>query len=296
MDGVLLVDKPSGPTSHDIVARLRSVSGERSIGHTGTLDPLASGLLPLVLGRATRLAQFLTGGDKTYDAVIRLGNFTDTDDAQGQALPDSGGGAHPDDAALEAALEGFRGAFLQVPPQHSAKKVDGRKAYDMARQAQPIALEPVTVTVRSLDLISRNGDDVRVVLTVTPGFYVRALARDLGRALRCGAHLAALRRTRSGTFDVERALPFADVERLGREVASHLLSPSEALADLAAVTVTDLGLRRALHGNSLAPEHLSGRWVPPSGAAAVRVLDDAGTLVALAYARGGALHPTVVLS
>ncbi|HEX5068878.1 MAG TPA: tRNA pseudouridine(55) synthase TruB [Vicinamibacterales bacterium] len=295
MDGVLLVDKPSGPTSHDIVARLRSVSGERSIGHTGTLDPLASGLLPLVLGRATRLAQFLTGGDKTYDAVIRLGSFTDTDDAQGQAVPDAGGGPRPDDAALDAALTAFRGTFLQVPPRHSAKKIAGHKAYDLARQDRPVDLDPVSVTVRSLDLISRSGDDVRLTVTATAGFYVRALARDIGQALGCGAHLAALRRTRSGTFGVEQALPFADVERLGRDVERHLLSPSEALRDLAVVTVTELGLRRARHGNPLSPEHLSGRWVPP-GAAPVRVLDEAGRLVALAYARGGALHPSVVLS
>jgi tRNA pseudouridine55 synthase len=296
MDGVLLVDKPSGPTSHDIVARLRSVSGERNIGHTGTLDPLASGLLPLVLGRATRLAQFLTGHDKTYDALIRLGSFTDTDDAQGRVLSDSGGGPRPDDAALDAALAGWRGTFPQTPPRHSAKKVGGHKAYDLARQDQPVVLEPVSVTVRSLELVSRSGDDVRVTVTATAGFYVRALARDLGQALGCGAHLAALRRTRSGTFGIDQALPFADVERLGRDVARHLLSPADALGDLDAVTVTEPGLRRAIHGNPLSPEHLSGRWVPPGGAAPVRVLDEAGVLVAVAYARGGALHPAVVLS
>lgn len=297
MDGVLLVDKPSGPTSHDIVARLRSVSGERSIGHTGTLDPLASGLLPLVLGRATRLAQFLTGGDKTYDAVIRLGSFTETDDAQGRVIPGhEGGTAAPADDALESVLETFRGTFPQVPPRHSAKRIGGHKAYDLARQDQPIALEPVSVTVRSLELVSRTGDDVRVTVTATPGFYVRALARDIGQALGCGGHLAALRRTRSGTFAVEQALPFADVERLGRDVSAHLLSPALALAELSAVTVTEPGLRRALHGNPLAPEHVAGRWIPPGNAAPIRVLDPAGGLVALAYSRGGALHPAVVLS
>jgi len=152
------------------------------------------------------------------------------------------------------------------------------------------------VTVRSLEFVSREGDDVRVIVIATPGFYVRALARDLGQALGCGAHLAALRRTRSGPFDVDQALPFADVERLGREVGPHLLSPAQALANLTAVTVTEAGLRRALHGNPLAPEHLAGRWVPPGDAAPVRVLDASGSLVALAYARGGALHPAVVLS
>jgi tRNA pseudouridine55 synthase len=300
MDGVLLIDKPTGPTSHDVVARLRSTTGERSVGHTGTLDPLASGLLPLVLGRATRLAPFLSGGDKTYEALIRLGTFTDTDDAQGRPLPlPEGFGARPDDAALAAALAAFRGTFPQVPPQHSAKKVGGKKAYDMARQDQPLELEPVSVTVRSLDLTARDGDDVRIVVTATSGFYVRALARDLGQALGCGAHIAALRRTRSGTFDLAQALPFADAERLGRALADRLLTPSQALEEFAAVTVTEPGLRRALHGNPLAPEHLAGRWVPPNegpGANPVRVLDAGGRLVALAYARGGALHPAVVLS
>jgi len=304
MDGVLLVDKPSGPTSHDVVARLRSVTGERSVGHTGTLDPLASGLLPLVLGKATRLSPFLTGGDKSYEATIRLGVFTDTDDAQGRPLEASAdaGATRPDDGALAAALEAFRGTFLQVPPRHSAKKVGGKKAYDMARQDRPLELEPVSVTVRSLDLVARDGDDVRIVVTATSGFYVRALARDLGQALGCGAHIAALRRTRSGTFDVAHALSFADAERLGRDLAGHLLTPAQALEELASVTVTEPGLRRALHGNALSPEHLAGRWVPPPvivegpTARPVRVLDASGQLVALAYARGGALHPAVVLS
>lgn len=297
MDGVLLVDKPIGPTSHDIVARLRSVSGERSIGHTGTLDPLASGLLPLVLGKATRLSPFLMGSDKTYEVAIRLGAFTDTDDAQGRPMDAPDAATRPDDAGLLAALADFRGTFQQVPPRHSAKKVGGKKAYDLARQDQPLELEPVSVTVRSLDLIARDGDDVRIVVTATSGFYVRALARDLGQRLGCGAHIAALRRTRSGTFDITHALPFADAERLGRGLAGHLLTPSQALQELAAVTVTAPGLRRAQHGNPLSPEHLAGRW-PTEGPETrpIRVLDEGGQLIALAYARGGVLHPSVVLS
>jgi tRNA pseudouridine55 synthase len=300
MDGVLLVDKPSGPTSHDVVARLRSVTGERSVGHTGTLDPLASGLLPLVFGRATRLSAHLTGGDKTYAAVIRLGFATDTDDAQGEPIgAPAATGPLPARAAIDAALAGFRGTFLQMPPRHSAKKVGGKKSYDMARQDQPLALEPVSVTVRSLELDGIDGDRLRVTLSASAGFYVRALARDLGEALGCGAHIAELRRTGSGTFDVADALPLAEVERLGAGVAAHLLSPADALAELPGVTVTALGLRRAVHGNPLAPAHLVGHAMPPAGDLAgrpVRVLDESGTLVALAHARGGALHPVVVIA
>jgi tRNA pseudouridine55 synthase len=295
MDGVLLIDKPSGPTSHDVVARLRRTSGERSIGHTGTLDPRATGLLPLVLGRATRLASLLTGADKTYEAAIRLGVATDTDDADGQPLGEPAT-ALPDAAAIDAALDRFRGAFDQTPPSHSAKKVGGRKAYELARRAAPVELRPVRVTVRALDCTGREGDLVHVRVTATSGFYVRALARDLGRQLGCGAHLAGLRRTQSGAFDVDMAVPLDEAERLGADVAARLLAPADALPDLSAVRLTDSGLRRAVHGNPVGPEHLASRWIPPAtDARPVKVLGPDGRLVALARSRGGALHPVVVL-
>jgi tRNA pseudouridine55 synthase len=295
MDGVLLIDKPSGPTSHDVVARLRRSTGERSIGHTGTLDPRATGLLPLVLGRATRLASLLTGGDKTYDATIRLGFATGTDDADGAPLG-SAVDALPDDAAVDAALARFRGAIEQRPPAHSAKKVGGRRAYELARRAQPVSLSPVRVTVHHLERTGRDGDRVHISVTATSGFYVRALARDLGEALGCGGHLLALRRTRSGPFHVDQAIPLDEAERAGVDVAGRLVSPADALPHLPDVTVTGPGLQRATHGNPLLPEHLEGRWVPvPTGSQPVKVLDPDGRLVALAHSRGGALHPVVVL-
>lgn len=296
MDGILLIDKPSGPTSHDVVARVRSVSGERSVGHTGTLDPRATGLLALVLGKATRLASVLSGSDKAYDATIRLGSTTDTDDAEGAVISTSA--SRPDDQAIDAALEQFRGTFDQMPPSHSAKKVGGHKAYDLARKAAPVVLKPATVTVRELCRTGRNGDLISVSVSATAGFYVRALARDLGQALGCGAHLAALRRTRVGRFDLAQALPLDAAERLGSELSQHLVSPADALGDFPAVTVNADGLKRALHGNPLSPNHLQGRAIPVAGSAAsarVRVLADDGHLVALAASRGGALHPTVVL-
>jgi tRNA pseudouridine55 synthase len=297
MDGVLLIDKPSGPTSHDVVARLRATSGERSIGHTGTLDPLATGLLPLVLGRATRLSRFLTGRDKTYEADIWLGVSTDTDDALGQpvGIP---AGSLPDDSAIDRALEAFRGTFGQVPPDHSAKKIGGRKAYELARKDEAVPLKPVTVTVSGLEPTGRGGNLIHVRLTATAGFYVRALARDLGRALGCGAHLAALRRTRIGAFAVERALPLAEAERLGGDIRTALMSPAEALADLPAVQPTEAGLTRARHGNSLGLEHLQGHWIPPQAGRdtqPIRILSAEGELIGVAHARGGLLHPAVVL-
>jgi tRNA pseudouridine55 synthase len=215
MDGVLLIDKPSGPTSHDVVARLRGTSRERSIGHTGTLDPRATGLLPLVCGRATRLASLLSGEDKVYEATIRLGWATDTDDADGQ--PVSGpSGQLPDDETIHDAATAFRGTFDQLPPTHSAKRLGGHKAYDLARHAAPVELRPVPVTVHHIDITGRERDLLHVRVTASAGFYVRALARDLGSRLGCGAHLLALRRTRSGAFDVANALPLGEAERLGR--------------------------------------------------------------------------------
>jgi len=295
MDGVLLIDKPSGPTSHDVVARLRRTTGEKSIGHTGTLDPRATGLLPLVLGRATRLASYLSGGDKSYDATIRLGFATDTDDADGRPLGEPSGRV-PTDTEVDTALVAFTGPLEQTPPSHSAKKIGGRKAYELARREVAVELKPVSVVVHELEQTGREGDLVNFRVTATAGFYVRALARDLGDRLGCGAHLVALRRTRSGRFDVDQALSLDEAERLGRDLADRLLSPAEALPDLASVRLTEAGLRRAVNGNPLGPEHLEGRWVPPATSPLpVRVVAADGRLVALARSRGGALHPVVVL-
>jgi tRNA pseudouridine55 synthase len=304
MDGVLLIDKPTGPTSHDVVARLRSTSGASRIGHTGTLDPRATGLLPLVLGKATRLAQLLGGADKTYEAVVRLGFATDTDDADGERVSDiSVSSAIPDDAAIDEALKKFVGEIEQVPPDHSAKRIGGHRAYDLARSAKPVTLQPVTVTVHALERTSRQDDLVGIRMTSTSGFYVRALARDLGRALGCGGHLVDLRRTKSGQFDVADAVPLDVAERMGRDIAGRVLSPADALPDLVGVRVTAVGLKRAEHGNPLGPEHLESRYVPPAGSGGgpggaprpVKIMTEDGRLVALAWSRGGTLHPSVVL-
>ncbi len=297
MTGVLLIDKPSGPTSHDVVARIRRTSGERRIGHTGTLDPRAAGLLILVLGQATRLASYLTGMDKTYDATIRLGVATETDDAEGAPLG-APAAALPDRTAVEQALAGFVGPLMQRPPSHSAKKVAGERAYDLARRAVPVELMPVPVTLRRLEVIEQGDDLVRVVIDVTSGFYVRALARDLGERLGCGGHLAALTRTRTGPFGLEAALSLAEAEQLGRGIQDRLVTPAAALPHLPAASLTPAGLQRVVHGNSVAPGHLAAGWLPVVDGGApppIRLLDDEGRLVALAQSRGGALHPVVVL-
>ena len=294
MNGVLLLDKPSGPTSHDVVARLRRATGERAIGHTGTLDPRATGLLPLVLGRATRLASWLSSGDKTYEATICLGVATDTDDADGQ--PIGAVAALPAAGVVLEALDAFRGTFQQVPPRHSAKKIAGRKAYELARRAQPVDLAPVAVTVTALERLSFDGAFLQIRVSAGSGFYVRALARDLGERLGCGAHLYALRRTRSGGFAVASAIPLDEAERLGRDVESRLIPAAEALPHLPSVMMTATGLTRAMHGNPLGPTDLEGRWVPPAGVGGpIRLLAGDGRLVALAHSRGGALHPVTVL-
>lgn len=297
MDGILLLDKPSGPTSHAVVMRLRQTSGERSIGHTGTLDPLASGLLLLVLGRATRLAPFLACDDKTYEATIHLGQATDTDDAHGRPLG-AQASSLPTDDEIDRAMSPFRGAFEQLPPAHSAKKIGGEKAYELARRNIDVELKPAVVTVHSLERLSRDRQELCVRVQSSSGFYVRSLARDLGRQLGCGAHLRALRRTASGAFSVAEALPLEVAERMERSIASRLISPAAALPKFPAVELTELGLRRAAHGNELRPEHVQAGLEnedPDAASRPVRLLGPGGRLLALAERRGATLHPVVVL-
>jgi len=294
MDGVLLIDKPGGLTSHDVVARIRRSSGEKRVGHTGTLDPRATGLLPLVMGRATRLASRITGGAKTYEAVIQLGIATDTDDADGRPIGEAVT-VTSSASDVAAALAGFQGTFEQMPPAHSAKKVGGRKAYDLARRSQPVELAAVPVTIHDLTCSSIEGTLVSLRVTVSAGFYVRSLARDLGERLGCGAHLASLRRTGSGDFGVAQATSLDAAEREGLAIAGRLIPPSAVLPHLPAVTMTEGGLARVLHGNAIGPEHLTGHVLPPPSAGELRLMGPGGQLVALAHSRGGALHPVLVL-
>ncbi|MDQ3169707.1 MAG: tRNA pseudouridine(55) synthase TruB [Acidobacteriota bacterium] len=307
--GALLVDKPVGPTSHDVVARARRALGERSIGHTGTLDPLASGLLLLLTGRATRLASLLGGALKTYDATVRLGFSTDTFDAAGERQPLEAGIAPAaiDDAAVDEVVEALRQQRQQMPPAFSAKKVGGVRAYKLARRNETPELRAVDVCVYALDWKRAAADVLHLTLTCSAGYYVRAMAQEIGERLGCGAHLEALRRTRVGAFDVTNAVPLDVLEREGGDAAAaRLLAMESLLPDLPSVTLTEDGLRRASHGNVLGVAHVS-RWSdaasgsgPLQSAAAgpirYRVLSPEGALLAIAQANPGGLQPVIVLA
>jgi len=308
MDGLLIVDKPVGPTSHDVVASVRRALGERRIGHTGTLDPMASGVLPLVVGRATRLARFLSATEKSYVAIVRLGRATDSHDADGQPVGHPYVGPMPDGLAIERVLDGFRGTFLQQPPIFSAKKIAGVRSHTLARKqrseageegAQPErsrAPQPVSVTVSDLQVVRTDGADVELALTCSAGFYVRALAHDLGQRLGTGAHLAALRRTRAGDLRLEDAIALEAIVGHAGAAARAIVPMGRMLTTLPAAALSDEGVRRARHGRSLGQQDFCAP-LPPAGPGFTRLLDPAGDLVGLAEPIGGAgaLHPVVIL-
>jgi tRNA pseudouridine55 synthase len=202
IEGLLLVDKPAGMTSHDVVQRVRRIYGERSIGHLGTLDPFATGLLVLLLGRATRLATFIDTEPKIYDAVIQFGEETDTDDSTGTVIRTA---PPPTEEAIRSALPSVTGKISQVPPAYSAKSVHGTRAYDAARRGEPLDLRAVDVEVYEWDGIRFSEDKLSATIRCSGGTYIRAIARDLGRLTSSTAHLSALRRTRVGRFDVREA-------------------------------------------------------------------------------------------
>jgi tRNA pseudouridine55 synthase len=231
VNGVLVVDKPAGITSHDVVAVARRALGERGIGHTGTLDPMATGVLPLAIGKATRLVRFLTASDKDYDAVIRFGRATDTYDATGTTTAESP--QRPTRTGLEIGLLALTGAYEQMPPPYSAKKVGGRRAYAMARRDEPVELKPAPVTVTRAVLTAFDDDTASVSITCSSGFYVRSFAHELGRRLGCGACLDALRRTRSGEFTLSGAVTLDELGAPGASeaLASRLIGCGELLPD-----------------------------------------------------------------
>jgi len=287
MDAVLVIDKPVGPTSFDVVRRIRRAAGSRRVGHGGTLDPAASGVLPICLGEATKLAQFLLDADKQYDFTVCFGVETDTDDAAGAITARHDAGA-VDEAAVRGALAPFRGAISQVPPIYSALKRDGRPLYDYARAGETVTIAPRAVVVHELELTSFAGPAVvTFTMRCSKGTYVRALARDLGRALGVGAHVTALRRTRSGPFSLADARPLDEVlatlEAPGGKVdeaALPMVAPADALRHLERRVVTDSIARDARFGRRIALE--------PGEAAfdgRLCLLDSQGKLVAVAQPR-----------
>jgi tRNA pseudouridine55 synthase len=281
-DGLLVVDKPGGWTSHDVVGRTRRLARTRKVGHAGTLDPMATGVLLLGIGRATRLLGHLALTDKQYAATIRLGQTTVTDDAEGEVVATADASGVSDDA-LAKAVDALTGDLQQVPSAVSAVKVDGVRSYARVRAGEDVALAPRSVHVAQFEVLDRRGDDVDVAVTCSSGTYVRALARDVGAALGVGAHLTALRRTRVGPFGLDAA---RTLEELEGDLDRHVLLLDEAVG-------------RSFPRRELSPaeaEDLSfGRKLPPTGVpGVVGAFDADGRCVALLEDREGAARPTVV--
>jgi len=254
MNGVLIIDKPSGLTSHDVVSRVRRILGQRAVGHLGTLDPMATGVLPLVLGNMTRLAQFYLRSEKRYEGVIRFGIETDTYDAEGEPL----GAPKQVPLTIEqlaTLAKNFQGAIEQLPPPFSAKKIAGVPAYKLARKGREVPLQPVRVEVREFEITSLETDRACFRAHVSSGTYMRSIAHDLGKRAGCGAHLASLRRTAVAEFDLEHAHALEQLEEAARtgesSVEELLVHPRELLPAFPAVTASDEIAARIRHGQAV---------------------------------------------
>jgi len=295
MTGLLLVDKPSGLTSHDVVDKIRRAAGTRRVGHTGTLDPAATGLLVLCLGQATRLSEHLTGLDKVYEGIMRLGIITDSYDLDGRVLEE-----HPAPeigvVQLQEACDHFTGIIAQVPPMVSAVKIGGERLYKKARKGEVVERPPREVTVHEFRILSYEPPDARVYVRCTSGTYVRSLCHEAGQVIGCGAVLAALRRTHVGSFCVSGALPAGDFT--GRDVVEkRLLSMNEAL-DLPVVIVRETRRSMVETGTTLSPSDL--KTPSPVREGWVQIKSEKGALLALgvaeATAAGARIHPRRVFT
>lgn len=278
MSGILLVDKPAGWTSHDVVGRLRRMTGQRRIGHSGTLDPMATGLLVVFLGRATRAVEFAEGHDKAYTALLRPGVVTDTLDTTGAVLATSP--ERPTRSELETALGAFRGEIEQLPPMYSALKHKGKKLYEIARAGGEVERKPRPVTIYRLECTGERDGDFVLEVECSKGTYIRTLCDDIGRALGCGACMSGLRRTRAGGFDVRDALTIEEIERRGAE---NCLLPVDALfAGRPVVLLKDARAEKALRNG------MDVRF-DADFTGECRVYAESGEFLALCRAEGGAL-------
>lgn len=290
MNGVIVIDKPSGMTSHDVVNRVRRLLGEKSVGHLGTLDPMATGVLPLVTGRMTRLAQFYTSSHKSYEGEIRFGISTTTYDADGDVVQE-----RPFVLTLESVCDAaaeFVGTIEQVPPPFSAKKIAGVPAYKLARKNKEVELKAVQVEVRRLEIVEFDGERARFACDVSSGTYVRSLAHELGERLGCGAHLSSLRRTVSGEFKVEDSVTLeALAEAMQRgEMEKLFVHPRKLLPDFPSVMADEENVAKIRHGRAVNLPELSK-------AKLVKVFQGQSELIAIASRVAGTLfHPKVVLA
>lgn len=247
LHGFLTIDKPAGMTSHDVVARVRRLVRQKRVGHGGTLDPAATGVLPIGLGEATRLLEYLVEGRKGYLATIELGRTTTTDDAEGETLVERP--VQPLTAEqLRAALAAFTGTIMQVPPMYSAIQVDGQRMYDLARRGEELELAARPVEIDAITLLEWQPPRLTIKVSCGKGTYIRAIARDLGAALGCGAHLAVLRRTVVGPLSLENAVPLATLEQEPDVLRQHLLPPEAAVAHLRCLELDEEATRRVGHG------------------------------------------------
>jgi tRNA pseudouridine55 synthase len=292
VNGLLVIDKPGGMTSHDVVARVRRITGEQSVGHLGTLDPMATGVLPLLLGKFTRLAQFFSTADKSYTGSIRFGFATDTYDAEGQ--PTSLVTTEPTltlDQLHQAALP-FHGEIQQMPPAYSAKKVGGKAAYKLARAGQPVELKPKTIHIHAFTIDLLDGDTATFRMKVSAGGYVRSVAHEIGQALGCGAHLSSLRRTQAGVFTLDQAWTLDQLEQLKNTDPSlepARLHPRAMLPEMPAVTADAIALGRLRNG-------AQANLAEFSAASQVRVFAGQRELVAIAKRIAGTLfQPLMIL-
>lgn len=288
-NGLIVIDKPAGWTSHDVVGRLRRILGEKSIGHLGTLDPMATGLLPLVLGRWTRIAQFYGGAGKTYTGRIRFGFATDTYDAEGEPVGVAGDASGLSLEAIQDAAKAFMGTIQQAPPPFSAKKIGGVPAYKLARKQQAVELKPVEITVHKLSLDEWTGESVAFEVEVSSGTYIRSIAHELGAALGTGAHLASLRRTRFADFAETDVHTLEEVEAAGPEASKLFIHPRRVLPVLPSVTASPEAVSYLHNGRAVnLPEF--------SNAALVKVFADQLELLAICQRIAGTLFkPKVVL-
>ncbi len=292
LNAVVVVDKPAGWTSHDVVARMRSILKERSIGHLGTLDPMATGVLPLVTGKFTRLCQFYSDSEKAYQGSIRLGFATDTYDADGEVAGPVCQDIQASLEELQAQAKRFVGKLQQMPPPFSAKKIGGVPAYKLARRKQEVELQPVEVEVREFTLGEIHGDLVEFCCRVSSGTYVRSLAHDLGKELDIGAHLASLRRTSAAEFTIDQAHTLEDIGAAvsAERLADLLVHPRRLLPAIPCVTADDETLGRIRNGRTVnLPDMSASKWV--------KVFANQSELVCLASRVAGTLfHPKVVLT
>jgi tRNA pseudouridine55 synthase len=302
VNGVLVIDKPANITSHDVVARVRKILHERQVGHFGTLDPFATGVLPVSVGKATRFAQFYLKSRKAYAGTIEFGFSTDTYDATGKPTSEALAVAL-EPAEIERHLRGFMGRLMQTPPPYSAKRVGGVRAYELARQQKPVSLTPVEVEIYALEMLSFNGRQLRFAVECSGGTYVRSLAHDLGQKVSCGAHLAGLRRTAVAEFTENRAVTLERLQEAAQQgsVLSCLVRLESLLPDCPELVVRGREETSVRHGHAfeLAQALRPGRGEGPGHAPAASLLKILGSerrLIAIArHVSGAVYHPNLVL-